>query len=129
MTAEERAKAIVAPYLAYGASKFDALLTHDIEQALKQARVEALEEAGVKINERMNLESHSERAIGMYRALEIVYALKESEMDNELNKLLDIYVELNKLHASPGQQCHMLADSINFIQRQISTLLKKRSSS
>lgn len=41
----------------------------------------------------------------------------------ELQMLLAAYVELNRLHAEPGQACHMLADSIVFIQRQIRYVL------
>lgn len=42
----------------------------------------------------------------------------------QLEHLLKAYVELNKLHAEPGQRCHMLAMSIQFLQRQIRDLLK-----
>lgn len=42
-----------------------------------------------------------------------------------IKKLLDTYVELNKLHAAPGEKCHMLAMSIQFVERLTRQLLKK----
>lgn len=38
--------------------------------------------------------------------------------------LIQAYVELNKLSAAPGDKCHMLADSIKFIERMIREELK-----
>lgn len=46
-------------------------------------------------------------------------------MNQKLSELLKAYVELNKLHSQPGEKCHMLADSIAFIQRKINEELKK----
>lgn len=43
----------------------------------------------------------------------------------KLQELLKAYVELNKLYASPGDKCHMLASCIAFLQRQILAELKK----
>jgi len=39
--------------------------------------------------------------------------------------LTNAYVEMNKLHAQPGEKCHMLATSIKFLERQIKELTKK----
>lgn len=36
----------------------------------------------------------------------------------EMAKILtDCYVRLNQLHAQPGEKCHMLANSIKFIEK------------
>jgi hypothetical protein len=42
-----------------------------------------------------------------------------------IEALLDTYLELNKLHAAPGEKCHMLAMSIHFIERLIKQEMKK----
>jgi len=41
-----------------------------------------------------------------------------------LQALLDAYVELNRLHTEPGERCHMLAMSIQFLEKQIKVILK-----
>lgn len=46
-------------------------------------------------------------------------------MKTDLDALLEAYIELNKLHATPGERCHMLASCILFIQKQIALELKK----
>ena len=46
-------------------------------------------------------------------------------MKTDLDILIEAYIELNKLSASPGEKSHMLASCILFIQRQILTELKK----
>ena len=46
-------------------------------------------------------------------------------MREDLKVLIQAYVELNKLHATPGERCHMLAMSIKFIQAEIKQLLKR----
>lgn len=47
-------------------------------------------------------------------------------MESEILKiLLDAYVRLNKLHAEPGGKCHMLASSLDFVKRQIATVMKQ----
>ena len=46
-------------------------------------------------------------------------------MREDLKVLIQAYVELNKLHTTPGERCHMLAMSIKFIQAEIKQLLKR----
>jgi hypothetical protein len=43
-----------------------------------------------------------------------------------LVKLLEAYVELNKLNAQPGDRCHMLAMSIQFLERKITAVIKQQ---
>lgn len=46
-------------------------------------------------------------------------------MNDKLQALLNAYVELNKIHAAPGEKAHMLYASIDFIKRMIAQELKK----
>lgn len=43
---------------------------------------------------------------------------------SDLQVLIAAYIELNKLKATPGEQCHMLATSIHFIEKLIKAHLK-----
>jgi len=48
----------------------------------------------------------------------------EDRLIPTLEQLLKTYAELNKLSAAPGDKCHMLATSINFIKDQIRSVIK-----
>ena len=43
-----------------------------------------------------------------------------------LQLLLKAYVELQRLHAEPGDKCHMLAGGIIFIQKLIREEIKRQ---
>ena len=45
-------------------------------------------------------------------------------MKELLEILLKAYVELNRLHAQPGDKCHMLATSIHHVEKWINRILK-----
>lgn len=45
----------------------------------------------------------------------------------QLEMLLKAFVRLNELHAQPGDKCHMLANSIEFLRREIRIILAKGS--
>lgn len=51
-------------------------------------------------------------------------------MNDGLVEMLEIltraYVELNKLHAEPGNQCHMLASSMHKIEALLKQLVKHK---
>lgn len=53
---------------------------------------------------------------------ELDYKLEVPKQELEL--LLRAYVDLNMLHAEPGEKSHRLWESIGFIQRMIREMLK-----
>lgn len=47
-------------------------------------------------------------------------------MRTDLDALLEAFIELNKLSAAPGEKCHMLADSLDFLKKQIKVELESK---